>query len=93
MRAVPYAGENVLPFSPIGFVRYALEGGHYHPLPGSGDEGVVAVFMCYIFLRYFRLGRSDDIFVDDSGEVHNVLCLTRGDVVFYADGTRLQYVR
>ena len=33
--------------------------------------------------------RSDEMFAADSGVVHDVLCLTRGDVAFYAQGTQL----
>ena len=33
--------------------------------------------------------RSDEMFAADSGVIHDVHCLTRGDVAFYAQGTRL----
>ena len=33
------------------------------------------------------------MFANDSGAVHFVHCLTRGDVALYADGTQLQYMR
>ena len=32
--------------------------------------------------------RSDEMFAADSGVIHDVHCLTRGDVAFYAQGTR-----
>ena len=50
------------------------------------------VFMC-LGLSYFLLARSDEMFANDSGAVHFVHCLTRGDVALYADGTQLQYMR
>ena len=69
----------------------------------SGGESVVAVFMCLclsyypvfmcLCLSYFLLARSNEIFSADSGAVHSMHCLARGDVAFYADGTQLQYMR
>ena len=65
----------------------------------SGGESVVAAFMCLFLsyypvfmclcLSYFLLARRDEMFAADSGAVHSVHCLTRGDVAFYADGTQL----
>ena len=40
-------------------------------------------------LSYFLMTRSDEMFAADSGVVHGVYSLTRGDVAFYAQGTQL----
>ena len=62
-------------------------------------ESVVAAFMCLFLsyypvfmclcLSYFLLARRDEMFAADSGAVHSVHCLTRGDVAIDADGTQL----
>ena len=57
----------------------------------SGPEGkVLCLCLC---LRYFLLARSDEMFATDSGAVHRVHCLTRGDVAFNDDVTQLEYLR
>ena len=43
--------------------------------------------------KLFLLARSDKMFASDFEAVHSVHCLTRGDVVFYADGTQFEYMR
>ena len=40
-------------------------------------------------LSYFLMTRSDEMFAADSGVVHDVHCLARGGVAFYAQGTQL----
>ena len=51
----------------------------------AGREGVVAVPQ----LSYFLMTRSDDMFTADLGMVHDVHCLTRGVVAFYAQSTQV----
>ena len=60
-------------------------------IPSWGPEGKV-LWLC-LCLSYFLLARSDEMFAADSGAIHSVHCLTRGDVAFYADGTQLEYLR
>ena len=50
------------------------------------------LWLC-LCLSSFMLARSDEIIAADSGAVHSVRCLTRGDVMFYADCTQLQHMR
>ena len=50
------------------------------------------LWLC-LCLSYFLQERPDVIFATDSGAVHSVHCLSRGDVAFYAGSTQLQYIR
>ena len=50
------------------------------------------LWLC-LCVRYFLLARSAEMFATDSGAVHSVHCLMRGDVAFYAEGTQLKYMR
>ena len=50
------------------------------------------LWLC-LYLSYFLLTQPDEMFSADSGAVHSMHCLARGDVAFYADGTQLQYMR
>ena len=52
-----------------------------------GSEGRV-LWIC-LCLSYFLMARSDEMFAADSGTVHDVHRLTRGDVAFYAQATQL----
>ena len=70
-------------------VRFALDGGDYHPLMGSGGERVVALFISEIFSvgtggryvrRRFRRGALRAL-------------PDQGDVAFYAECTPLQHMR
>ena len=56
-------------------------------VPSWGPEGNV-LWLC-LGLSYFIMTRSDEMFAADSGMVHDVHSLTRGDVAFYAQGTQL----
>ena len=56
-----------------------------------GPEG--KVLWLALYLSYFLLARSDEMFAADSGAAHSVHCLTRGGVAFYADGTQLEYMQ
>ena len=60
-------------------------------IPTWGPEG--EVFLLCLCLSYFLMTRSDEIFAADSGVVHPVHCLTRGDVAFFATGTQLRDTR
>ena len=57
-------------------------------VPSWGQEGKV-LWLC-LCLSYFFLTRSDEMFAADSGAVHDVHCLTRGDVAFYAQGAQVE---
>ena len=60
-------------------------------IPTWGPEGkVLRLCLC---LSYFLMARSDEMFAADSGVVHPVLCLTRGDVAFFATSTQLRDTR
>ena len=50
------------------------------------------LWLC-LCLSYFLMTRSDEMFAVDSGVVHPVHCLTRGDVAFFATGTQLRNTR
>ena len=52
-----------------------------------GPEGKV-LWLC-LCLIYSLMTRWNDMFAADSGVVHGVYSLTRGDVAFYAQGTQL----
>ena len=42
-------------------------------------------------LETFLLSRSDGVFASDSGTVHRVHCLTRGDAASFSGDTQLEY--
>ena len=56
-------------------------------VPSWGPEGKV-LWLC-LGLSYFLMTRSDEMFAADSGMVHDVHCLTRGNVAFYAQSTQV----
>ena len=60
-------------------------------IPAKGGKGKV-LWLC-LSLSHLLSARSYEMFAADSGEVHSVHCLTRGGVVFYAEGTQLQHMR
>ena len=47
------------------------------------------LWMMFLALDYFFVGRSDEIFASASGVLHPVHCLTRGDVALYSGGRQL----
>ena len=63
------------------FVRYAFDGGNFHPLMGYGREGDGCVYVGVIFCWNALMSTAD------SGAVHSVHHLARGDIAFYADVT------
>ena len=60
-------------------------------IPSWGPEGKV-LWLC-LCLGYFLLARSNDMFAANSGAVHSVHCLTRGDIAVYIGSTQVQYIR
>ena len=60
-----------------GVFRYASRGGNPHSHVGPGGKRVVTESVC---LSYFLMMGSNEVFAADSGAVHPVHCLTRGDV-------------
>ena len=96
-RVVPCDSGNAPPCSLTGFVRYSFDRGDSHTFTiGRGKGcGCVYVFMSellscsYVLMsESFLLARSDKMFAADSGTVHPMHCLTRGNVALYADGTQ-----
>ena len=66
-----------------------LEGETLMPSWGRGGR---ILWLC-LALGYFWMTRSDETFATDTGVVHQVHCLNRGDVAFYAGRQELPFLR
>ena len=66
-----------------------LEGETLMPSRGRGGR---ILWLC-LALGYFWMTRSDETFATDTGVVHQVHCLNRGDVAFYAGRQELPFLR
>ena len=60
-------------------------------LVSSWGRGGRVLWLC-LALGYFLMTRSDEVFAMDTGVVHQVHCLTRGDVAFYSGRQQLPFL-